>query len=92
MIKSFRDQDTEELFNDILVPRFRAVERPARRKLLYLHRARRLEDLKAPPGNRLEPLKGDRRGQYSIRINDQWRICFKWDEGNAYDVEIVDYH
>jgi proteic killer suppression protein len=92
MIKSFRDRDTEELFNDILVSRFRAVERPARRKLLYLHRARRLEDLKAPPGNRLEPLKGDRRGQYSIRINDQWRICFKWDEGNAYDVEIVDYH
>ena len=92
MIKSFRDEYTEELFNDILVPRFRAIERPARRKLLYLHRARRLEDLKAPPGNRLEPLKGDRRGQYSIRINDQWRICFKWDEGNAYDVEIVDYH
>ena len=92
MIKSFRDQDTEELFHDLLVPRFRAIERPARRKLLYLHRARRLEDLKAPPGNRLEPLRGDRKGQYSIRINDQWRICFKWDEDNAYDVEIVDYH
>lgn len=92
MIKSFRDHDTEELFNDILVPRFRAIERPARRKLLYLHRARRLEDLKAPPGNRLEPLKGDRKDQYSIRINDQWRICFNWSEGNAYDVEIVDYH
>lgn len=92
MIKSFRSQDTEDLFNDILVPRFRAIERPARRKLLYLHRARRLEDLKAPPGNRLEALKGNRRGQYSIRVNDQWRICFRWDEGNAYDVEIVDYH
>lgn len=92
MIKSFRDHDTEELFHDRLVPRFRAIERPARRKLLYLHRARRLEDLKAPPGNRLEPLRGDRKGQYSIRINDQWRICFRWDEGNAYDVEIVDYH
>ena len=92
MIKSFRGRDTEELFNDILVPRFRAVERPARRKLLYLHRARRLEDLKVPPGNRLEALKGDRKGQYSIRVNDQWWICFRWDDGNAYDVEIVDYH
>ena len=92
MIKSFRGRDAEELFNDILVPRFRAVERPARRKLLYLHRARRLEDLKVPPGNRLEALKGDRKGQYSIRVNDQWRICFRWDDGNAYDVEIVDYH
>jgi toxin HigB-1 len=92
MIKSFGDQDAEELFHDLLVPRFRAIERTARRKLLYLHRARRLEDLKAPPGNRLEPLRGDRKGQYSIRINDQWRICFRWDEGNAYDVEIVDYH
>ena len=92
MIKSFRDQNTEELFHDLLVPRFRAIERPARRKLLYLHRARRLEDLKAPPGNRLELLRGDRKGQYSIRINDQWRICFRWDEGNAHDVEIVDYH
>jgi len=92
MIKSFRGRDTEDLFNDLLIPRFRAVERPARRKLLYLHRARRLEDLKVPPGNRLEALKGDRKGQYSIRVNDQWRICFRWDDGNAYDVEIVDYH
>jgi proteic killer suppression protein len=92
MIKSFRNRDAESLFNDVLAPRFRTIERSARRKLLYLHRARRLEDLKAPPGNRLEPLKGDRKGQYSIRINDQWRICFKWHDGNAYDVEIVDYH
>ncbi len=92
MIKSFRSRDTEDLFNDVLVPRFRAVERPARRKLLYLHRARRLEDLRAPPGNRLEALRGDRKGQYNIRINDQWRICFRWDDGNAYDVEIVDHH
>jgi proteic killer suppression protein len=92
MIKSFRNADTEDLFNDILVPRFRAFERPARRKLLYLHRARRLEDLRAPPGNRLEALRGDRKGRHSLRINDQWRICFRWDEGNAYDVEIVDYH
>lgn len=72
--------------------RFRAIERAARRKLLYLHRARTLEDLKAPPGNRLELLRGDRKGQYSIRINDQWRICFAWRDGDAYDVEIVDYH
>jgi len=92
MIKSFRSRDAEDLFNDILVRRFRAIERPARRKLLYLHRARRLEDLRAPPGNRVEALKGDREGQYSIRINDQWRVCFRWYEGNAYDVEIVDYH
>jgi len=92
MIKSFRGRDTEDLFNDLLIPRFRAVERPARRKLLYLHRTRRLEDLKVPPGNRLEALKGDRKGQYSIRVNDQWRICFRWDDGNAYEVEIVDYH
>jgi proteic killer suppression protein len=92
MIKSFRNQDTEGLFNDILVPRFGSIERPARRKLLYLHRARRLEDLRVPPGNRLEALKGNRQGQYSIRVNDQWRICFRWDDGNAYDVEIVDYH
>jgi len=66
--------------------------RPARRKLLYLHRARVLDDLKAPPGNQLEALKGDRRGQHSIRINDQWRICFTWRSGDAHDVEIVDYH
>lgn len=92
MIKSFRSEDTEDLLNDVLVPRFRAVEWTARRKLLYLHRARLLEDLKAPPGNRLEALKGDRKGQYSIRVNDQWRICFRWDDGNVYDVEIVDYH
>ena len=92
MIKSFRGRDTADLFNDLLVPRYRAFERQARRKLLYLHRARRLDDLRAPPGNRLEALRGDRKGQHSIRINDQWRICFRWDEGNAYDVEIVDYH
>ena len=92
MIESFRDRDTENLFNDVLIARFRAIERPARRKLLYLHRARRPEDLKAPPGNRLEALKGDRKGQHSIRINDQWRICFRWNVGNAYEVEIVDYH
>ena len=70
--------------------RFRAFERIARRKLLYLHRARRLDDLRVPPGNRLEALKGTRKGQYSIRVNDQYRICFSWKEGNVDDVEIVD--
>lgn len=92
MIKSFYDKETEALFDDRPVRRFRAFERPARRKLYYLHRARTLQDLLVPPGNRLEALGGNRDGQYSIRINDQWRICFKWLEGDAYEVEIVDYH
>ncbi len=92
MIKSFRSPEAEALFNDHLVARFRAIERPARRKLLYLSQARTLQDLLVPPGNRLEVLKGDRRGQHSIRVNDQWRICFRWSDGHAYDVEIVDYH
>jgi len=80
------------LFRDELVLRFRAFERIARRKLVYLHQARKLEDLRVPPANRLEALKGDRRGQHSIRINDQFRICFVWKDSDAYDVEIVDYH
>jgi len=92
MIKSFRSADAEALFEDSPVARLRAIERPARRKLLYLSQARSLQDLLVPPGNRLETLKGDRKGQHSIRINDQWRICFRWVEGHAYDVEIVDYH
>jgi proteic killer suppression protein len=92
MIKSFKCTDTRELFNDVLVARFRAIERQARRKLLYLNRARTINDLKQPPGNHLESLKGNRKGQYSIRVNDQWRICFKWSEGDVFDVEIVDYH
>ena len=92
MIRSFHDEATEDLFNDLTVSRFRAVERPARRKLLYLHRARVLRDLAVPPGNRLETLKGKRRGQHSIRINERWRICFRWESGDAFDVEIVDYH
>jgi len=74
------------------VRRFQSFERPARRKLLFLHTARRLQDLNVPPGNQLERLKGDRAGTYSIRINDQWRICFAWRDGDAYEVEIVDYH
>jgi proteic killer suppression protein len=92
VIKSFSDKDTEALFNDLPVRRLQAIERQARRKLLYLHSARTLQDLSQPPGNRLEALKGDRKGQHSIRINDQSRICFKWHEGNAFDVEITDYH
>jgi toxin HigB-1 len=91
MIKSFRCRDTQLLANDEPVKRFKAIERIARRKLEMLASAERLEDLRSPPGNRLEALKGDRKGQYSIRINDQWRVCFRWDDG-AEDVEIVDYH
>ena len=75
-----------------MVRRFQAIERPARRKLLYLHRAQRLGDLRVPPGNQLEALKGGRAGTYSIRINDQRRTCFVWRDGDAHDVEIVDYH
>jgi len=92
MIRSFRDAQTEALFNDKSVLRFLPIERQARRKLLFLAQAVRLEDLRVPPGNRLEALKGDRKGQHSIRINDQWRICFRWSDGDAYEVEIVDYH
>lgn len=91
MIQSFRSKAAESLFADEEVPRFRAFERIARRKLLLLHRAKSLEDLRIPPGNRLEALRGNRKGQYSIRINDQWRICFVWAQGDARDVEIVDY-
>jgi toxin HigB-1 len=92
MIKSFRCRDTEDLFNDLAVGRFRAIERAARRKLAILDAAERLEDLKVPPGNRLEMLRGDRAGQWSVRINDQWRICFVWTGKDACNVEIVDYH
>jgi proteic killer suppression protein len=92
MIRSFRSKETEALFADLEVARFRAFERIARRKLLYLHRARSLQDLMVPPGNRLEALRGDRKGQHSIRINAQWRVCFVWKNADAYDVEIVDYH
>jgi len=80
------------LFDDRWVSRFQSIERQARRKLLFLNRARHLQDLMQPPGNQLEALKGDRMGQHSIRINDQWRICFRWESGDAYDVEIIDYH
>ncbi len=93
MIRSFADAETERLFADEASRRLPTqIQRVARRKLLLLHQARRLDDLRAPPGNRLEALKGDRAGQQSIRINDQWRICFRWQGEDAFDVEIVDYH
>ena len=92
MIRSFRDAAAARLFADEDVPRFRAIERQARRKLMLLDNAGVLNDLRSPPGNRLEALKGDRRGQHSIRINDQRRICFVWRDNRAEDVEIVDYH
>ncbi len=92
MILSFLNADAEALFNSRAVPRFRNIERVARRKLLQLHAATLLETLKVPPGNHLEALSRDRLGQHSIRINDQWRICFVWRADGAHQVEIVDYH
>lgn len=92
MIKSFKDRRTERLFAGIAVPAFRSITKVAVRKLDMLDAAVGLEDLKSPPGNRLERLKGDRRGQHSIRINDRWRVCFVWHNGDAHGVEIVDYH
>ena len=92
MIRSFSNSATARLFADEDVSRFRAIERQARRKLLLLHTAASLNDLRSPPGNRLEALKGDRSGQHSIRINNQWRLCFIWRDGGAESVEIVDYH
>ena len=92
MIKSFRSKETERLYARQRVQRFLAFERVVQRKLRQLDIAAELCDLAAPPGNHLEALRGDREGQYSIRINDQWRICFVWRSGDAYDVEIVDYH
>ena len=92
MIRSYRDDDTEKFAGGEGVRRFRAFERVAYRKIKYLMAAKTLDDLRVPPGNKLEPLKGDRRGQHSIRINGQWRICFEWRAGGAENVEIVDYH
>lgn len=92
MIKTFRCADTEALFNRKRVRRFVNIDAVARRKLVLLDVAATLEFLRVPPGNRLEALQGDRTGQYSIRINDQFRVCFRWVAGNAEDVEIVDYH
>ena len=92
MIRSFRDSDAEKLFNDEFSKKYQGIERSARRKLLALHNAETLHDLRALPGNHLESLKGDRDGQHSIRIHDQYRICFIWSEPDATEVEIIDYH
>ena len=92
MIRSFRDPETERVFRRERNKFDRNVSRAALRKLLILDAAEVLSDLRVPPGNRLEKLVGDRAGQHSIRINDQWRICFRWRDGEATDVEIVDYH
>lgn len=93
MIRSFRDTETEKVWSGALSRRLpNHIQRVARRKLRMLNNAAALDDLRAPPANRLEALKGDRKGQYGIRINDQWRICFRWIEADAHDVEIVDYH
>lgn len=93
MIESFASRETELIFQGRFSTKLpHDIQRTARRKLLYLHDAEDLRDLLAPPGNRLEKLSGDRQGQYSIRINDQWRICFLWQNGRALNVEIVDYH
>ena len=93
MIQTFADKETERLFSREPVKRFPPpVQRSALRKLLILDAAESLDDLRNPPGNRLEKLHGDREGQYSIRINDQWRVCFRCDAGDAYEVEVTDYH
>jgi proteic killer suppression protein len=92
MIVSFKSSETKDLANGRRVRRFESIEAVARRKLRQLQIAGRLEDLRVPPGNRLEALKGDRVGQYSIRVNDQYRVCFRWTDSGAEDVEIVDYH
>ena len=93
MIMRFTDKQSAAVFAGLQVHRLGAeLLRMAQRKLAQLHRADRIEDLAVPPGNRLEKLSGDRSGQWSMRINDQWRICFVWRDSNAWDVEIVDYH
>lgn len=93
MIRSFGDRRTEQVFRREPVKSLdRDTQRAALRKLLIVDAAEALSDLRVPPGNRLEKLSGDRKGQYSIRVNDQWRICLSWSEGSAWDVELVDYH
>lgn len=93
MIKGFRGRETERVWRGEVSRRLPPdVQRVARRKLRMLNNARTLDDLRVPPANRLERLKGRRGGQHSIRVNDQWRVCFVWARGNAHDVEIVDYH
>jgi proteic killer suppression protein len=93
MIRSFADAENERVFRRLASRRLSAeVQRVAYRKLVVIDAAESLSDLRIPPGNRLEKLKGNREGQHSIRVNEQWRICFRWKEGDAYDVEIADYH
>jgi len=92
VIKLFRDKDTQALYSGRCSRRWKAVRRQAERKLAQLDAAASLDFLRAPPGNRLEKLKGDRAGQWSIRVNERWRVCFRWEEADAWDVEIVDYH
>jgi proteic killer suppression protein len=93
MIRSFRDRDTERLAQRERVKKWSPeLHKAGLRKLRMLDAAEEVADLRVPPGNRLERLKGDRDGQHSIRINDQWRVCVRWDDGDAYDVEFVDYH
>ena len=93
MIRTFRDRNTQAVFQGEFVKRLdRRMQQRAREKLKYLDSAGDLRDLMVPPSNQLESLRGDRHGQYSIRINKQWRVCFRWKEGDAFDVEIVDYH
>jgi toxin HigB-1 len=92
MIKSFACKDTEKLFTDQWVKRFQSIERQARKKLMSLHAAPSLQSLMLIPGNKLHSLSGNRQGQYAISINDQWRICFEWNDGHANNVQIIDYH
>lgn len=93
MIKSFKDKETEKIFYRRISSRLPVdIQHTARKKLLILDAVTELNDLRVPPGNRLEALKGNRAGQYSIRINAQWRICFVWESGDVHDVEITDYH
>ena len=93
MIDSFKDKETEKIWDEIYSKRFpKDIQRIGLRKLILIHRSKDVNDLRIPPGNRLEQLSGDRKGQYSIRINAQWRICFVWNNGVASEIEITDYH
>ena len=93
MVESFKDKETRKVWNETYSKRFpKDIQRIGLRKLILIHRAKDINDLRDPPGNRLEQLSGDRKGQYSIRINEQWRVCFFWNNGAANEVEIADYH
>ena len=93
MIRSFKDKETTKIFNRHISRKFsKDVQHVIYRKLIILDAAEIIQDLRVPPGNRLEKLSGKRKGQYSIRVNDQWRVCFKWSNGDSYDVEVTDYH